>query len=169
MTLESSVSCEEKDELVHSKKKVKDVTHAGFSEGPTLSPSSPSHDEGYWKQGMSFKDKLVDEIPRAFTQAFNFGDVMEDDAEFDEEVETLRPGLVAVKFSKDFKQYIRRPWASTLIVKVYGRIVGLNFLHAKLHALWKPAGSLDCADLGHGFFLTRLSLKEDFENFLRKG
>jgi len=24
-------------------------------------------------------------------------------------------------------------------------------------------------DLGHGFFLTRLSLREDFENVLRKG
>ena len=39
---------------------------------------------------MSFKDKLVGEIPSAYTQAFNFGDLMENNVESDEEVETLR-------------------------------------------------------------------------------
>ena len=47
--------------------------------------------------------------------------------------------------------------------------LGLNFIQARLLALWKPAGRLDCVDLGHGFFLTRLSLGEDYENILRKG
>ena len=46
---------------------------------------------------MSFRDKLLVEIPRAFSQAFNFEDGMDDDAESDEEVETLRQGLLAVK------------------------------------------------------------------------
>lgn len=107
------------------------------------------------------------EIPGAFTQAFSFGDIMDDDADSDEEVETLRQGLVAIKFSKEFKQQIRRRWARALIVKVYGRAVGFNFLQAKLLSLCKPVGGLDCVDLGHGFFLTRLSLKEDFENILK--
>ena len=77
---------------------------------------------------MSFKDKLVGDLLGAFTQAFNFGDSMEDDVDFDEKVETLRRGLVAVKFSKEFKQHIRRPWAKAFIVKVYGRTMGLSFL-----------------------------------------
>ena len=167
----SSLSREEKDELARSKKKVKvkDVNHAGFSEEPSSSPSSPSHGPASGNQGMSFKAKLLGEIPGAYTQAFNFGESMEDDADSDEEVESLRQGLVAVKFSKDFKQSIRKPWARTLIVKVYGRTVGLNFLQAKLLALWKPAGRLDCVDLSDGFFLARLSLKEDFEYVLKKG
>ena len=54
-------------------------------------------------------------------------------------------------------------------MKVYGWNVGLNFIQAKLLALWKPAGRLDCVDLGLGFFLTRLSVREDYENMLRKG
>ena len=94
---------------------------------------------------------------------------MEDDVESDEEVETLRQGLVAVKFSKDFKQHIRGPWARALIVKVYGKSVGFHFLQSKLLSLWKPAGRMDCVNLGNGFFLVRLSLKEDFENVLKKG
>ena len=121
---------------------------------------------------MSFKDKLVGEIPGTYTQAFNFrdfGDFMEDDAESDEEVKVLRQGVAMVKFSKEFKQHIQSPWARGLIVKVYGKSMGFNFLQPKLLSLWKPTGHLDCVPLGHGFFLARLSLKEDFENVLKKG
>lgn len=57
---------------------------------------------------------------------------MEDDEGSDEEVKILREGLVAVKFSKDFKQRIRTPWTKALIVKVYGSALGLSFLHNRL-------------------------------------
>lgn len=102
-------------------------------------------------------------------QAFCFGDIRENDEDSDEEVENLREGLVTVKFSKEFKQHIQTPWSKALIVKVYGRSVGLNFLHNRLLSLWKPARRLDCVDLGHGFFLTRFSLKDDYESILKKG
>ena len=95
---------------------------------------------------------------------------MEDDLVSDEEVENLREGLVAVKFSRDFKHQIRSPWTRALInVKVFGRSVGFNYIHNKLLALWNPAGRLDCVPLGQGFFLTRLLLKEDYEAILWKG
>lgn len=109
------------------------------------------------------------EIPGAYTQAFSFDDIMDDDDDSDEEVETLWQGIVAMKFDRDFKQRIRRPWVRKLIVKVYGRATGLNFLQAKLLSLWKPVGWLDCVDLGHGFFITRLSMRENFVNVQKKG
>ena len=164
-----SLSREEQEELARSKKKVKDVKHAGFSEGNESGCSSPVKGLGPWNQSMSFKDKLVGEIPGAYIQAFNFEDLMEDDAESDEEIETLRQGLVAVRFSKEEKRQIRDPWARALIVKVYGKSVGFQFLQSKLLSLWKPAGRMDCVNMGNGFFLVRLSLKEDFENILKKG
>ena len=162
-------SREEQAELARSKKKVKDVNHVGFCEGQTSSPPSPNHGVGPWSLNMSFKDKLVGEIPGAYTQAFNFGDFMEDDAELDKEVEVLWQGVAAVKFSKEFKQHIQSLWARGLIVKVYGNSMGFIFLQPKLLSLWKPARRLDYVPLGHGFFLARLSLKEDFENVLKKG
>ena len=97
------------------------------------------------------------------------GNLMEDDANSDEEVEGLREGLVAVKFSKELKQRIRSPWYKALIVKVYGQPVRLNFLQSRLLSLWKPVGRLDCVDLSHGFFLTRFSLREDYEAMLKRG
>ena len=98
-----------------------------FQEGLDSAASSPRNDGGFWSKPTSFKDKLVSEIPGAFTQAFNFGNLMEDDANSDEEVEGLREGLVAVKFSKELKQRIRSPWYKALIVKVYGQPVRLKF------------------------------------------
>ena len=140
-----------------------------FQEGLDSAASSPRNDGGFWSKPTSFKDKLVSEIPGAFTQAFNFGNLMEDDANSDEEVEGLREGLVAVKFSKELKQRIRSPWYKALIVKVYGQPVRLNFLQSRLLSLWKPVGRLDCVDLSHGFFLTRFSLREDYEATLKRG
>lgn len=56
-----------------------------------------------------------------------------------------------------------------LVVKVYGRTVGFNFLNAKILALWKPLGRIDCVDLGKDFFLIQFSLKEYHSLVLRKG
>nr|POE67073.1 uncharacterized protein CFP56_62396 [Quercus suber] len=164
-----SLSREEQEELARSNKKVKNVSHAGYQEGLESTPSTPSQGYSPWNQAASFKDKLVGEIPGAFTQAFSFEDLMDDDLESDDEVEGLREGLLAVRFSKDLKQRMRTPWAKALIVKVYGRSVGFNFLHNRLLSLWKPAGRLDCVGLGNGFFLTRFYLKEDFETVLKRG
>ena len=83
MSLSLSLSREEQEELARSKKKVKDVKHAGFSEGNESGSSSPVKGLGPWNQSMSFKDKLVGEIPGAYIQAFNFEDLMEDDVESD--------------------------------------------------------------------------------------
>nr|XP_023893045.1 uncharacterized protein LOC112005023 [Quercus suber]POF21440.1 uncharacterized protein CFP56_18483 [Quercus suber] len=164
-----SLSREEQEELARSNKKVKIVNHAGFSVSSDSRPSSPKQPQGMWSQTTFFKDKVVGEIPGAYTQAFNFGDLMEDDDESDDEVEVLREGLVAVNIPRELKQKIRNPWARALIVKVYGRSIGFNYIQTRLLALWKPAGRLDCVDLGYGYFLTRLSLKEDFEAVLQKG
>ena len=164
-----SLSREEQEELACSNKKVKNVGHAGFHEGQESIPSTTSQGYSPWNCKASFKDKLVGEIPGAFTQVFSFGDLMDDDMESDNEVEAICEGLLAVRFSKDLKQRIRTPWAKALIVKVYGRSVGFNYLHNRLLSMWKPAGRLDCVDLGNGFFLTRFYLREDFETVLKRG
>ena len=99
-----SLSREEQEELARSNKKVKNVSHAGFSDSSDSRPSSPTLLQGMWSGTISFKVKVVGEIPGAYTQAFNFEDIMEDDEESDDEVEALREGLVAVKFPTERAQ-----------------------------------------------------------------
>nr|POF11739.1 uncharacterized protein CFP56_49273 [Quercus suber] len=70
-------------------------------------------------------------------------------------VETLREGFAAVKILKELKQNIRAPRSNALIIKVYGRTVGFNYLSSKILALWKPKGKIICVNLGFDFFLVR--------------
>ena len=127
-----TLSREEEAELSRSTKMVKDIHHADFSELSSENGHSPrSFREGVLPN-KSFKDKLVGEIPGAYAQAFDFTDQMEDDADLDDEVAGLREGLAVVKLMKETKICIRGPWAKALIVKLYGRKIGFNFIQNKL-------------------------------------
>jgi len=141
-----SLSIEEGQELARSNKKVKD-SHNEVHVDTNRLPGSTS-----FASKFSFRDKLVGDIPEAYSQAFTYSDHMDADSESDEETEELCDGMAAVCLSKETKQRIRAPWAKALIVKVFGKIVGFNFLHAKLMGLWKPTGRVDMVDLGRDLF-----------------
>lgn len=163
------LSREEEAELARSNKKVKDVRHAEFDGHMREDQSFCSLSQGSARHPLSFKDKLIGEIPGAYVQAFNFTELMEAVEDSDAKTDDLRDGLIAVKFPRELKSWIRSPWSKALIVKVYGRSVGFSFLHGRLLSLWKPVGKIDCVDLGKEFFLVRFSTKEDCEAVLRNG
>lgn len=124
----------------------------------------------------SYKDRLLGEILGAFLTAFdldktpnNLSDLKEDVDEAVDDIQEVVDGIANVILSKDTKRSIRSKWAHSLIIKVFGRSVGFHFIHAKIMSLWKPTGRLDCVDLGHGFFLIRFGLVEDFEKALKGG
>ena len=50
------------------------------------------------------------EIPGAYVKAFDFLDLLDMEADFDEEVEELREGLATVKLTTETKLRIRKPW-----------------------------------------------------------
>ena len=68
---------------------------------------------------------------------------------------------MAVKLSEERKGKMCAPWANALLVKVFNKNVGYHFLHSKLLGIWKLIGKMDCVDLGHDFFLIKLSIKEN--------
>lgn len=74
-------------------------------------------------------------------------------------IESIREGFVVVNLEREFKQCIRAPWTNALIIKVFGRSVGFNFLNSKIHALWKPTSKLDYVDLGCEFYLICFSVR----------
>ena len=155
-------SGEEEAELQRSTKKVKEDLTSG--------PSQTSLEQGRGASNtMSFKAKLVGDIPGAFAQAFKFSADDDEEPFSDEEVDDPPEGTVAIQLSKRTKMNIRAKWAHSLIVKVFGRKVGFHFLHSRIMQLWKPAGRLDCIDLENDFYLCKFGLVEDFEKVLKGG
>ena len=112
---------------------------------------------------------LLGDIPGAYEQAFNLERSWDENVELDSDLEPLIEGMVEVKLSKETFSRIRAPWSKALIVKVFGRTVGFNYLTFKINALWKPMAKLDCVNLGKDFFLIRFSSKEDYDKVLKGG
>ena len=94
---------EEEHELAWSTKKVKDSHNRALVES-NIHPRGTS-----LSSKLSFRDKLVGEIPGAYSQAFAFSDHMDAEYESDEETEEVREGMVAISLSKETKQHIRAP------------------------------------------------------------
>nr|POF09246.1 hypothetical protein CFP56_18118 [Quercus suber] len=118
---------------------------------------------------MSYKEKLLGEIPGAFKQAFNFEFNMDSEAESNDELSKLSLGEKLVRFSGNMKTKIKALWAAALIVKVFGKTVGYHFLHYRILSLWKPTRKMDCIDLGNDFFLIKFQIREDHAKVLREG
>nr|POE90285.1 hypothetical protein CFP56_61270 [Quercus suber] len=117
---------------------------------------------------VSYRDSLVGDILGAYEQAFRFDIVAKDEAS-DIESEAPLEGMVEVLLSKEMKERIRALWSKALIVKVYGRTVGYNYLTFKINALWNPMARMTCVDLGKDFFLIKFNVEEDYDKVLRGG
>nr|POE75024.1 hypothetical protein CFP56_15812 [Quercus suber] len=118
---------------------------------------------------VSYKDSLIRDIPGAYTQAFSFDNEEALEAESDSELEEITEGLVEVKLTKETKNRTRAPWAKALIVKVFGRTIGYNYLTFKINAMWKPTARMDCVDLGKDFFLIKFYDNGDYDKVLHGG
>ncbi|XP_050264033.1 uncharacterized protein LOC126708275 [Quercus robur] len=141
------LSREEENELVRSDKKVKE-SHGGHEDPITFRLGNANLSTPV---KLSFKNKLVGEIPGAYTQAFDFATHMDTESVSDEEIDEVRKGFVAIKLSKETKSRIRAPWSKAIIIKedletVLKRghwFIGEHFLSIrKWEANFKPSEAL---------------------------
>uniref|UniRef100_A0A7N2LKB1 CCHC-type domain-containing protein n=1 Tax=Quercus lobata TaxID=97700 RepID=A0A7N2LKB1_QUELO len=148
-----SLSNEEEDALHRSTKKIKE-----------------GHDPPPPNQNLSYKEKLVGQLPGAYKSAFSLVDSMQEDADSDVEMSDLEEGTMALALiSKEEKLHIQSQWSKALIVKTFGRTVGYQFLSQRVRELWKPSNRLDLVDLGHDYFLARFESNDDLDKILKNG
>lgn len=112
---------------------------------------------------------LVEDMPRAYTQAFNLHEEVTDQVSSEAEVNEIATGIASVKLSSTSKRVIRGRWTHAIIIKHYGRSVGFHFLHSKIMSLSKPVGRMECIDLEMGFYLIHFGLVEDLDNVIKEG
>lgn len=108
---------------------MKEVHHASYGSASNL------HGETKSSPKVSFKEKLVGEMPGVYAQTFDFSEHMDTDSDSDDESSEIREGFAAIRLSKETKQRIRAPWAKALIIKVFGRTVGFSYLHSRIMGL----------------------------------
>uniref|UniRef100_A0A7N2MLS2 Uncharacterized protein n=1 Tax=Quercus lobata TaxID=97700 RepID=A0A7N2MLS2_QUELO len=89
-----SFSLEGENELARSTKKVKDSHNGGPAER-IINPGGTS-----FSSKLSFRDKLVGDIPGAYSQAFAFLDHMDAESKSDEEIKDIKEGMAAISLSR---------------------------------------------------------------------
>ncbi|KAI8535766.1 hypothetical protein RHMOL_Rhmol10G0199300 [Rhododendron molle] len=64
-------------------------------------------------------------------------------------------GIPSISITEEEKDRIRKPWSTSIIIRVIGRTFGHMYLMSKLESLWKPSEKMECLELGNHFLLVR--------------
>lgn len=62
-----------------------------------------------------------------------------------------------------------QPWLHSMIVNVYGKTVGFEYISSILKDIWKMSEDLHIIDLGRYLFLIKLKKVENFHRALHEG
>lgn len=95
-------------------------------------------------------------------QSFRSGDYPDsNDDVYDKEEDKECCPLICL--TKEEKKILRDRWRQSLIIKLWGRKIGYNFLQKKLQNMWRPKAFMDLVALENDYYLVRFYSKEDFE------
>ncbi|MBA0865451.1 hypothetical protein Goshw_012330, partial [Gossypium schwendimanii] len=105
--------------------------------------------DGSSRKLVSYKDTLLGEtIDKHDSQLLeDEEELIEMDSEGDEPIPNNdiadEEGVIHIILSKEEWKLIRSQWRNTLIVKMFGKTTGYQYLIFKLRQLWKPKGDLE--------------------------
>ncbi|KAL4303954.1 hypothetical protein GQ457_10G016280 [Hibiscus cannabinus] len=75
----------------------------------------------------------------------------------------------SIQFSNRVHDQIDHNLRNALIIRLLGRTIGYNVLLSRIHALWKPVGSLQLIDIENNYFIVRFSAESDYSRVLTDG
>ncbi|XP_061372079.1 uncharacterized protein LOC133314599 [Gastrolobium bilobum] len=84
-------------------------------------------------------------------------------------LEVREDGKTNFKLSALFKQKAWKPWQQSLIIKLLGKKLSINFLRKRLDNMWSRDGKIFVTDIENDFFLVRFEKKSDMEHVLSGG
>ncbi|XP_031124352.1 uncharacterized protein LOC116027066 [Ipomoea triloba] len=117
--------------------------------------SSPQKDRPSYKQTLT-GERVDHGRVEAEDRDFDSEDDEIEDEEEDKDCPTIR-------LTRAEKRILRAPWKQTLIIKLWGRSVGYNYLLRKLQNMWKPSAPMDLVAIENDYFLVRFTAKKDYE------
>ncbi|KAI7988089.1 hypothetical protein LOK49_LG13G01235 [Camellia lanceoleosa] len=188
-------SLEEKDHLVRSTKKIKNLSESTADQVMNDSIETIIEDQTIVDQGMndSTQNMTEDQTKKSFKQALTSSKTNEKafdidlerlsdddlltDEEDNEDIEEadpsqivgLGPHIPKIKLPSRLIKRIRKPWKDCLIVRLLGKMQGYKFLVSKLSKIWGLQGDFEATDLGLGFFLIKFEMRSDCSRVYTEG
>ncbi|KAL7162950.1 hypothetical protein ACSBR2_039121 [Camellia fascicularis] len=86
-----------------------------------------------------------------------------------EEMEEERDGIPKVTIPSNLLRKVREPLRKCLIVILLGKIVGYKLFMAKITKIWGLQGDFEALDIGHGFFIVKFDMVEDYTKVFTRG
>ncbi|KAI9083126.1 hypothetical protein K1719_034859 [Acacia pycnantha] len=138
-----------------------------------------------WEAGSTFAEKLQGIVlNRGDRKADEIGcnrqdNTLSEGSEHDSDMEDNEPLCVITEdenrnfpefsFSEKMTKRLHKAWKWAVIVKLLGRNIGYKNLLSILQTLWAKRGVINVINVGNGFFVVKLSNKEDYMNALTGG
>ncbi|KAI9099197.1 hypothetical protein K1719_024964 [Acacia pycnantha] len=169
------LSAEENDLIQRSSKKVKNGEGSAYEEGW---PKLGSEGKNLRVPGISFAEKLQgisrdEKMEEKSVADLDLSDDSISDNEDNEPVckisEDPNRNFPTFSFSGKMRKQLSKAWKTAVIVKLLGKNIGYKLLLSILQKLWAKKGVISLINIGNGFFVVKLSNKEDYLNALTGG
>ncbi|KAL9431996.1 hypothetical protein AB3S75_027078 [Citrus x aurantiifolia] len=123
----------------------------------------------------SFRDTLMEQQRGVIDAEISREDFMGREKEKDIEIKKddvviEREGyLPSISFSQKVHEQLIKPWQSTVVVKLLGRMIGYKALSSRLEILWPNIGGYFVIDLDNRYFLVKFRKEDDADFVLTQG
>ncbi|KAI9074561.1 hypothetical protein K1719_043402 [Acacia pycnantha] len=172
-------SSEEDDLVSRSSKKLKNDNGARMEEEwPRLGHAERRHKEVTRSftdilQGINQSDGNGEEH-NALSKGMMSDDTLSESEEDDSEplcviMEDKNRNFPAFVFSEKMKKRLYRAWDNAVIVKLLGRNIGYKILLSILQLLWARRGVIRLINIGNGYFVVKLTNRDDYHHALTRG
>ncbi|XP_019195841.1 PREDICTED: uncharacterized protein LOC109189684 [Ipomoea nil] len=69
-----------------------------------------------------------------------------------------------IQVTKEEKEWLRRPWRRSLIIRVLGRTVDYSYLLQRLQHMWKPESTFELFALAHDYYIAKFQSLADYDS-----
>lgn len=122
---------------------------------------------------FTFRDKLMESQYGAGDETSGRSDFvgMDDFIEIEkDDVLIERDGAIpSIAFSPKVHEQLIKPWQTTVVVKLLGRMIGYKAHVSRLETLWPNIGGFSVIDLDNGYYLVRFRSDNAAEFVLTQG
>ncbi|KAI7980202.1 hypothetical protein LOK49_Contig180G00010 [Camellia lanceoleosa] len=182
-------SSEEEDHLIRSTKKIKS---ANLVEDQPMEPKMVMETEELGENSrMQDPSPPQPSLPKSFKAALTESKTM--DYFFDDRVElflsdeedeqqedqkgnsttdvchSVHMRFPKISLPKKLLEKIRKPWESSLIVKLLGKNIDYKILCTRVRNIWGLQGEFNAIELGNNYFLFKFSENDDYTNVYTGG